>query len=44
VVGADAGALLLYRIHVEQNALLSAVGDRYRTYASAHKRLIPLVW
>jgi protein-S-isoprenylcysteine O-methyltransferase Ste14 len=35
---------LLYRIHVEENALLAAVGDRYRAYASAHKRLIPLVW
>lgn len=35
---------LLYRIHVEENALLAAVGDRYRTYAAAHKRLIPLVW
>ena len=35
---------LLYRIHVEENALLAALGDRYRTYASAHKRLIPLVW
>lgn len=37
-------APLLYRIHVEENALLAAVGERYRTYASAHKRLIPLVW
>ncbi|MGA8339446.1 MAG: isoprenylcysteine carboxylmethyltransferase family protein, partial [Solirubrobacteraceae bacterium] len=37
-------APLLYRIHVEENALLSAVGDRYRAYASDHKRLIPLVW
>jgi protein-S-isoprenylcysteine O-methyltransferase Ste14 len=27
-------APLLYRIHVEENALLAAVGDRYRTYAS----------
>jgi protein-S-isoprenylcysteine O-methyltransferase Ste14 len=35
---------LLYRIHVEEHALLSAVGDRYRTYATGHKRLIPLVW
>ena len=35
---------LLYRIHVEEAALLSAVGDRYRSYASDHKRLIPLVW
>jgi len=37
-------APLLYRIHVEEAALLGAVGDRYRTYASGHKRLIPLVW
>jgi protein-S-isoprenylcysteine O-methyltransferase Ste14 len=35
---------LLYRIHVEEAALVSAVGDRYRSYASEHKRLIPLVW
>jgi len=35
---------LLYRIHVEEAALISAVGDRYRAYASGHKRLIPLVW
>lgn len=37
-------APLLYRIHVEESALLAAVGDRYRAYASVHKRLIPLVW
>jgi protein-S-isoprenylcysteine O-methyltransferase Ste14 len=35
---------LLYRVHVEENALLSALGDRYRTYAAHHKRLLPLVW
>ena len=35
---------LLYRIHVEERALLSAVGDRYRDYADHHKRLIPLIW
>ncbi len=35
---------LLYRIHVEEHALLAALGDRYGTYAAAHKRLIPLVW
>jgi protein-S-isoprenylcysteine O-methyltransferase Ste14 len=35
---------LLYRIHVEETALLAAVGERYRTYAAGHKRLIPLVW
>ncbi len=37
-------APLLYRIHVEEDALQTALGDRYRTYASGHKRLIPLVW
>ena len=35
---------LLYRIHVEEHALVAALGDRYSTYATAHKRLIPLVW
>ena len=25
-------------------ALMSALGDKYRFYASHHKRLIPLVW
>lgn len=35
---------LLYRIHVEENALLFALGDRYRAYAAHHKRLVPLVW
>ena len=35
---------LLYRIHIEENALLSALGDSYRSYAVHHKRLIPLIW
>jgi protein-S-isoprenylcysteine O-methyltransferase Ste14 len=35
---------LLYRIHVEENPLLAARGDAYRSYASHHKRLIPLIW
>jgi protein-S-isoprenylcysteine O-methyltransferase Ste14 len=35
---------LLYRIHVEETALLSALGDRYRAYAAHHRRLMPLVW
>ena len=35
---------LLYRIHVEERALLTSRGDAYRSYASHHKRLIPLVW
>lgn len=35
---------LLYRIHVEEDALLGALGETYRDYAIHHKRLIPLVW
>ena len=30
-------APLLYRIHVEEDALQTALGDRYRTYASGDK-------
>jgi protein-S-isoprenylcysteine O-methyltransferase Ste14 len=37
-------ALLLWRIHIEESALLATLGDRYRTYAAQHKRLVPLVW
>ena len=33
-----------YRIHVEEQALLGALGDEYRTYAARHKRLIPGVF
>jgi len=35
---------LLYRIRVEETALVVTLGDRYRSYAAAHKRLVPLVW
>ena len=35
---------LVYRIHVEESALLSALGETYRSYATSRKRLIPLVW
>jgi protein-S-isoprenylcysteine O-methyltransferase Ste14 len=37
-------AFLLFRIRVEERALLVTLGDRYRRYAAAHKRLVPLVW
>jgi protein-S-isoprenylcysteine O-methyltransferase Ste14 len=37
-------ALLLWRIHIEENALLATLGDRYRAYASHHKRLVPIIW
>ena len=37
-------AAVLWRIHAEENALLTTLGDRYRAYAGQHKRLVPLVW
>jgi protein-S-isoprenylcysteine O-methyltransferase Ste14 len=37
-------AFLLWRIHVEENALATTLGERYRAYAAQHKRLVPLVW
>lgn len=36
--------LILWRIHVEENALLATLGDGYRSYAAQRKRLVPLVW
>lgn len=35
---------LLYRIRIEERALLQTLGDPYRSYAAGHKRLIALVW
>jgi protein-S-isoprenylcysteine O-methyltransferase Ste14 len=35
---------LLWRIHIEESALMATLGDRYRAYAAQHKRLVPLVW
>jgi protein-S-isoprenylcysteine O-methyltransferase Ste14 len=37
-------AAILWRIHIEEGALLTTLGDRYRCYALQHKRLVPLVW
>lgn len=37
-------ALLVWRIRVEENALFAVLGDRYRSYASGHRRLVPLIW
>ena len=37
-------AIITWRIHIEETALLSALGGKYRSYASHHKRLIPLIW
>ncbi|MFI5360822.1 MAG: methyltransferase family protein [Elusimicrobiota bacterium] len=33
-----------YRIHVEEAALVEALGEPYREYRSRTKRLIPFVW
>jgi protein-S-isoprenylcysteine O-methyltransferase Ste14 len=35
---------LVYRIHVEERALLRDLGDNYRAYATTHKRLVPYIW
>ena len=35
---------LVFRIRVEERALLQDLGSPYRTYAASHKRLIPFVW
>jgi protein-S-isoprenylcysteine O-methyltransferase Ste14 len=36
--------IIVWRIRVEERALLAAPGDRYCSYAAHHKRLIPLLW
>jgi protein-S-isoprenylcysteine O-methyltransferase Ste14 len=35
---------LVFRIHVEEDALVRELGDEYRKYAATHKRLVPFVW
>jgi protein-S-isoprenylcysteine O-methyltransferase Ste14 len=35
---------LVFRIRIEERALLEDVGDGYRRYAATHKRLIPYIW
>jgi len=37
-------AIIVWRIRSEENALLTILDDRYRSYASNHKRLVPLIW
>jgi protein-S-isoprenylcysteine O-methyltransferase Ste14 len=37
-------AMLVWRIRVEENALFAVLGDRYRSYACGHRRLVPLIW
>lgn len=35
---------ILYRIHIEENALIAEFGDEYRDYRRRTKRLIPLLY
>jgi protein-S-isoprenylcysteine O-methyltransferase Ste14 len=35
---------LVVRIHAEERALASALGDAYRDYEATHRRLLPGVW
>jgi protein-S-isoprenylcysteine O-methyltransferase Ste14 len=35
---------LVFRIRVEEPALMDNLGDGYRSYAATHKRLVPFVW
>jgi protein-S-isoprenylcysteine O-methyltransferase Ste14 len=45
-VGAEGLVLIavVYRIRVEERALINALGDRYREFAASRARLIPYVW
>jgi protein-S-isoprenylcysteine O-methyltransferase Ste14 len=44
VLAAAVTAALALRIRIEEAALLRALGDSYRDYASTRKRLVPFVW
>jgi protein-S-isoprenylcysteine O-methyltransferase Ste14 len=35
---------LVFRIRIEERALVAALGDRYREFAASRARLIPYVW
>jgi protein-S-isoprenylcysteine O-methyltransferase Ste14 len=35
---------LVFRIRVEERALLQNLGEDYRSYAATHKRLVPFIW
>jgi protein-S-isoprenylcysteine O-methyltransferase Ste14 len=35
---------LIYRLRIEERALVAALGDRYREFAASRARLIPYVW
>jgi protein-S-isoprenylcysteine O-methyltransferase Ste14 len=35
---------LVFRIRVEERALMQSLGDDYRDYAATRKRLVPFIW
>ena len=35
---------LVFRIRVEERALMQNLGESYRSYAATHRRLVPFVW
>ncbi|MGI5241962.1 methyltransferase family protein [Dactylosporangium sp. CA-139066] len=37
-------AALVYRLRIEERALIAALGERYRDFAATRARLIPYVW
>jgi protein-S-isoprenylcysteine O-methyltransferase Ste14 len=44
VILATAVIVYGYRVHVEEAALVSTLGDAYRAYMSRTKRIVPFVW
>ena len=44
IISLPIGFAFLYRINVEERALIQALGERYRAYMRRTKRLIPLVY
>jgi protein-S-isoprenylcysteine O-methyltransferase len=44
VISLPIALAFLYRINVEERALIQALGDRYRAYIQRTKRLIPFVY
>ncbi len=37
-------AALMYRIRIEERALIAVLGDRYRAFATGRARLVPFLW
>jgi protein-S-isoprenylcysteine O-methyltransferase Ste14 len=37
-------AAVVYRIRIEERALIATIGDAYRVFASGRARLVPFIW